>query len=72
MYECQTQSKKARILNGTIGAYFKVDSYYEQLYKKHFKKMYAGKPTKKHLWLMGQIKKAEGIDSSDVEMLLML
>ena len=72
MYECQTQSKKTRALNGTIGAYFKVDSYYEQLYKKHFKKMYAGKPTKKHLWLMGQIKKAEGIDSSDVEMLLML
>ncbi len=72
MYECQTQSKKTRVLNGTVGAYFKVDSYYEQLHKKHLKKTYAGKSTKKYLWLMEQIKKVEGADSSDIEMLMML
>ncbi len=72
MYECQTQSKKARTLNGTIGTYFKVDSYNEQLYKKHFKKTYGGKPTKKYLWLIGQIRKAENIDFRDVEREMLL
>lgn len=72
MYECQTQSKKIRSWNSVIGAYFKQDQYYEQLYKKNFKKYYAGKPTKRYLHLLKQIKKAESIDSRDVDMLMML
>jgi hypothetical protein len=72
MYECQTQGKKMRGLNNTLGAYFNTDQYYSQLYKKHFKKTYAGKPTKKYLWLMERINRAESIDIRDIERLMIL
>ena len=49
-----------------IGAYFKTDQLYEQLYKKNFKKQYAGKPTKKYLRIVNQITKAEGINIHDL------
>jgi hypothetical protein len=61
MYETQTQSKKYRQLDKTLGAYFKSDNLYSELYKKNFKKSYAGKPTKKYLRIMEQIQKAESI-----------
>ncbi len=62
MYESQIQSKKYRELDKTFGAYFKEDGLYSQLYKKHFKKFYAGKPTKKYLRIMKQIQEAERVD----------
>ena len=67
MYEKQTQSKKSRYLDKMIGAYFKTDQLFEQLYKKHFKKQYAGKPTKKYLRIVNQIKKAESISYHEIE-----
>ena len=67
MYEKQTQSKKSRYLDKTIGAYFKSDQLYEQLYKKNFKKQYAGKPTKKYLKLTQQIQKAESVSYHEIE-----
>lgn len=67
MYEKQTQSKKSRYLDKTIGAYFKTDQLYEQLYKKNFKKQYAGKPTKKYLKLTQQIQRAESIPYHEIE-----
>ena len=69
-YETQTQSKYYRNLDKTLGAYFRTDRLYEQLYKKHFKKMYAGKPTKKYLRIMEQIQKAESIPYSEIERLM--
>lgn len=57
MYETQTQSKKYRQLDKTLGEYLKEDELYSQLYQKHFKKTYAGKPTKKYLRIIEQIKK---------------
>lgn len=72
MYECQTQGKRIRSWNDTLGAYFKSEQYYEQLYKKHFKKTYAGKPTKKYLWLMERINRAESIDIRDIERLMII
>jgi hypothetical protein len=72
MYECQTQSKKLRALNNTLGAYFNTDQYYSQLYKKHFKKTYAGKPTKKYLWLMEHINRAERIDVHFIESFMIM
>ena len=72
MYEKQTQSKKSRYLDQTLGEYFRSDQLYEQLYKKHFKKQYAGKPTKKHLWLIERINKAESINIRDLESLMLL
>jgi len=67
MYEKQTQSKKSRYLDKTIGAYFKTDQLYEQLCKKNFKKQYAGKPTKKYLKLTQQIQRAESVSYREIE-----
>jgi len=70
MYESQTHSKYYRSLDKTLKAYFRTDRLYEQLYKKHFKQTYAGKPTKKYLRIMEQIQKAESIEFSQIERLL--
>ena len=67
MYETQTQSKSYREIGKTFGAYFKTDKLYEQIYSKHFKKMYAGKPTKRYLRIMEQIQKAESIPQYEIE-----
>jgi hypothetical protein len=67
MYETQTQSKKYRQLDKTFGAYFKSDNLYSELYKKNFKKSYAGKPTKKYLRIMEQIQKVESIPYHEIE-----
>jgi hypothetical protein len=67
MYETQTQSKKSRYFDKTLGAYFRTDQLFEQLYKKHFKKQYAGKPTKKYLKLTQQIQRAESIPYHEIE-----
>lgn len=71
MYETQTQSKKYRQLEKTLGAYFKTDELYSQLYQKHFKKTYAGKPTKKYLRIMEQIQKAESIPYHEIKRLML-
>ena len=65
MYE--TQSKKYRQLDKSLGAFFKTDDLYSQLYQKHFKKTYAGKPTKKYLRILEQIQKAESIPYHEIE-----
>ncbi len=67
MYETQTQSKKYRQLDKISRVYFKIDDLYSQLYKKHFKKTYAGKPTKKYLRIIKQIQKAESIPYHEIE-----
>ncbi len=67
MYETQTQSKKYRQLDKTLGAYFKIDDLYSQLYQKYFKRTYAGKPTKKYLRIMEQIQKAESIPYHEIK-----
>jgi hypothetical protein len=66
MYEKQTQSKKYRLLDNTLGTYYRTDKLYEQLYKKHFKKTYAGKPTKKYLQLIEKIRYGERFTQSEI------
>ena len=68
-YEKQLQSKKWRNWEKVFGSYLD-DKLYEQLYKKHFKKFYKGKPTKKYLLLMRKIKAKEDIGFQDVEKFL--
>lgn len=67
MYETQTQSKKYRQLDKILGAYLKSDNLYSELYKKNFKKTYAGKPTKRYLRIMEQIQKLESIPYHEIE-----
>lgn len=71
-YEKQTQSKKYRYLDKTLGEYFRTDQLYEQLYKKYFKKTYAGKPTKKYLKITRQIQRAESVPSYEIEKFLLV
>ena len=67
MYECQTTSKKWRFIENVFGSYYKTDKLYEELYSKHFKKFYAGKPTKRYLKILRQLQKVERLSSSDIE-----
>jgi hypothetical protein len=71
MYEKQTQSKKSRYLDKTLGVYFQNEKLFEQFHEKHFKKYYAGKPTKKYLKLIRQIKKTENIPHYEIERALL-
>jgi hypothetical protein len=72
MYESQTYSKNYRGLGKVYDSYFKLDNLYEQLYKKNFKKTYAGKPTKRYLKLMEQIKKAERIKPEELTKMMLM
>jgi hypothetical protein len=70
MYEKQAQSKKYRNLEKVFGS-FEVDNLYKQLYKKNFKKTYAGKPTRKYIRLSNKIDKAESVPPGLMKRFLM-
>lgn len=67
MYESQTQSKKYKQMDKTLGVYLRADDLYSQLYQKHFKKTYAGNPTKRYLRIMEQIQKAEKMSIEEIK-----
>lgn len=71
MYESQIKSKHYRNLERRFGNYFALDHLYEELYTKHFKKTYAGKPTKRYLKLMTQIEKGQSVSYHEIEMAMM-
>lgn len=71
-YESQAQSKYFRFLEMKLGSYIKLEQFYEELYKKNFKKTYAGKPTKRYLKLMSEIQKGESISYEEFERLVSL
>ena len=71
VYEKQTHSRKYRQLYKKVGVCFQTDQLYDQLYKKHFKKQYAGKPTKKYLRIMEQLQKAESVPVHEIERALL-
>jgi hypothetical protein len=62
MYFRQTLSQRARVLDRQIVTAFMSDKLYAQLHKKHFKKQYAGKPTKRYLKLTKRIEQANSFD----------
>ena len=70
MYEKQVQSKKYRAIDKRYGAYFDNDRLYMELYKKYFKRYYAGQPTKKYIKLSRRIKEAESISHHEIERLM--
>lgn len=70
LYEKQTYSKYGRSLDKLFGTYYGSEKAYEQIYSKHFKKYYAGKPTKKYLKLMQQIHRSKSISHRQIERLL--
>ncbi|WP_046755400.1 hypothetical protein [Kordia jejudonensis] len=72
MYTTQTHSKKWRNIEKVYGNYFDVDEYYRELYKKHFKKYYNGKPTKRYSKLMKRINDAQRFDVHEIEQLFLM
>lgn len=67
MYEKQTQSKYARMLDSKYGIVFRTDELYSQLRQKHFKRFYAGKPTKRYQKLSAMILKADSVSLEEME-----
>jgi hypothetical protein len=65
MYESQTKSKSYRKIEKSFGSLFRNESIRNELYSKNFKTHYNGKPTKRYLRLMEQIRKAESISHED-------
>lgn len=70
MYTSQTRCKKFRRLDRILGGYFKRDTFYNQSNKKHFKKFYAGKLTKRYLRIIKQIQKINSIPRHELESLV--
>ncbi|TLX24670.1 hypothetical protein FE904_14960 [Chryseobacterium indologenes] len=62
-YEKQLQSKRWREWDKAFGSYLD-DKVYEELHKKHFKKFYKGKPTKRYLKLMKKLNNRKSVDLS--------
>jgi len=71
MYSTQTKSKKWRQIERVFGSYFDNDKIYAELYGKHFRKSYNGKPTKKYLKLLKKLKQVDKVDPNDIERLLL-
>jgi len=71
MYESQTKSKRNRQLDKLIGTIFNCETLYNEANKMHFKRTYAGKPTKRYLQIMEQIRNAGNITTNDVERALL-
>jgi|LakMenEpi03Aug12_release.lakeMendotaPanAssembly.Ray.scaffolds.fasta_scaffold1243708_1 hypothetical protein len=67
MYEKQTYSKYGRYLDWAMGHLYGVDRYREELYKKGFRKKYAGKPSKRYKWLRAKIAASEKVDVKQID-----
>jgi hypothetical protein len=70
LYSSQIKSKYERFLDSTYGEYFKSEEIYYEINKKHLKKTYAGKPTKKFLKLSQRLRKSDRIDFREIERLI--
>ncbi len=65
-YEKQIQSKYYRHLEKTYGPALRVDQLYNQLHSRHFRKSYNGKPTKRYMKLLAQLKIANSVSEGDL------
>lgn len=72
LYESQTYSQKNRQLFRMYAKAFGSDKLYEQLSQKHFRRTYAGKPTKRFSKLMQKIRESERMSYFDKERPLFL
>lgn len=72
MYSSQTQTKKWRQMEKVYGAYFDSEKHYKELYSKHFKTHYNGKPTKRYLKLLEKINETENFSIEEIEKLYLM
>lgn len=66
MYHCQTKSKKLRNIDNTLGQFLKAEQMQRSIDVKHFKRFYAGKPTKKYLQFKEQVERAQNINHNEI------
>lgn len=59
MYETQTYSKYGRMLDKVCKVLHGSDKLYEELYSKHFKTHYSGKPTKRYKKILSKLEYIE-------------
>ena len=59
MYETQRYSQKDRTLIRVLDNHLANEKIYDEIYSKHFKTYYAGKPTRRYLKLMKKLEKAQ-------------
>lgn len=71
MYESQAQSKKMRFFEKRFGALCDKEQIHKQVFSKHLKKTYRGKPTKKYLKLKALMDKIEKADFLELEAMLL-
>lgn len=71
-YETQTYSRKSRTLCRLADLAFGVEKACDIIYKKHFKKFYADRPTRRYQKLLKQIKLSESMPAGLAEKLLTL
>lgn len=55
MYECQTYSKKGRMIDKVCKIMHGSDKLYSELYSKNFKTHYDGKPTKRYKQILNEL-----------------
>ena len=71
MYTSQTRSKTWRGWEKSFGSYFDVEKCYDEIYSKHFKRSYQGKPTKRYLKLLRKIGLGDKLSHLDVEEMIL-
>lgn len=69
-YESQTRNKKWRHLDNVYGPYFDLDRCYMEIYSKHFKTHYNGKPTKRYFKLLEKINRGNRVDYRKIKLLM--
>lgn len=65
MYSSQVRSKFYRYLDSNFKDFIQADKIYDEIYKKHFKTHYAGKPTKKYLKLLKKTEKLKNVNTNE-------
>ena len=70
IYEIQTQSQKSRRVNKLLDIALGGSKARDQIYGKHFKTHYAGRPTKRYLRLMNQVRQSEQFSARDLDRLI--
>lgn len=70
MYDIQTLSAVSREREKLFRDFFNSDDLYRELLKKHSKKQYAGKATKRHQKLLKRLQMVRSISADDYERLL--
>ncbi len=66
MYDSQRHSARNRLLVRLFDQ-SQTEAVYDELYSKHFKRHYAGRPTKRYLKLVKKLRQAERFSSHDIQ-----